>query len=49
MNENAAAIILTEIGTDRSAFKSDHSLAAWAGVSPGIHESAGGQGPETAC
>ncbi|WFB59593.1 transposase [Paenibacillus sp. BR1-192] len=52
VNENAAAVIIAEIGTDMSQFKSDHSLAAWAGMSPGNHESAGkkndsGQGPET--
>lgn len=52
ISENAAAVIMAEIGTDMSQFKSDHSLAAWAGMSPGNHESAGkkngsGQGPET--
>ncbi|WP_051459315.1 IS110 family RNA-guided transposase [Paenibacillus zanthoxyli] len=41
VNENAAAIILAKIGTDISVFKSDHSLVAWSGVSPGNHGSAG--------
>lgn len=54
VNENAAAIILAEIGTDMTQFKNEHSLAAWAGLSPGNHESAGKkndseQGPVTAC
>lgn len=41
INEQAASIIISEIGTDMTQFKSDHHLAAWAGVSPGNHESAG--------
>jgi transposase len=41
INEQAASVILAEIGTDMTAFKSDHHLAAWAGVSPGNHQSAG--------
>lgn len=41
VNEQSASIILAEIGTDMSQFKSEHSLSAWAGVSPGNHESAG--------
>ena len=41
INEQAASIIIAEIGTDMTQFKSDHHLAAWAGVSPGNHESAG--------
>lgn len=41
INEQAASIILAEIGTNMSHFKSDRHLAAWAGVSPGNHESAG--------
>lgn len=40
--EQAPSIIVTEIGTDMSAFKDDHHLAAWAGVSPGNHQSAKG-------
>lgn len=54
INEQSASIILGEIGTDMGQFKSEHSLAAWAGVTPGNHESAGkkngnGPDPETAC
>jgi transposase len=41
VNEKAASIIIAEIGTDMKHFKSDHHLAAWAGVSPGNHQSAG--------
>ncbi|WP_339292446.1 IS110 family transposase [Paenibacillus sp. FSL W8-0187] len=41
INEQAASIIVAEIGTDMSAFKDDHHLAAWAGVTPGNHQSAG--------
>lgn len=53
VNENAASVILAELGTDMSQFKSDHSMAAWAGVSPGNHQSAGKKkgsehGPATA-
>lgn len=53
INEQAAMIILAEIGLDMSKFKSEGHLAAWAGVCPGNHESAGKknefeQGPATA-
>ena len=37
----AAASMLVEIGPDMSAFGSAHAFAAWAGLSPGNHESAG--------
>lgn len=37
----AAAITLAEIGTDMDQFGGDKQLAAWAGLSPGNHESAG--------
>jgi transposase len=36
-----AEIIVAEIGVDMSRFPSAHHLAAWAGVAPGNHESAG--------
>ena len=39
----AAAGILAEIGIDMSVFGSARRLAAWAGVCPGNHESAGRQ------
>lgn len=38
-----AAVIIAEIGVDMSVFLSVHHLAAWAGVCPGNHESAGRQ------
>ena len=37
----AAASMLAEIGPDMSVFRSAHAFAAWAGLSPGNHESAG--------
>jgi transposase len=37
----AAEMIVAEIGTDMSCFPSADDLAAWAGVAPGNHESAG--------
>jgi transposase len=36
-----AAVLIAEIGTDMSVFLSAAHLAAWAGVCPGNHESAG--------
>jgi transposase len=39
----SAASIIAEIGTDMSAFHSARHLAAWAGVCPGNHQSAGKQ------
>jgi transposase len=39
----AAVAILAEIGTDMGVFLSAFHLAAWAGVCPGNHESAGKQ------
>ncbi|WP_245947862.1 IS110 family transposase [Paenibacillus sambharensis] len=41
INEQAASVIIAEIGTDMTVFKDDHHLAAWAGVTPGNHQSAG--------
>ena len=38
-----AAVMIAEIGVDMSVFFSVHHLAAWAGVCPGNHESAGKQ------
>jgi transposase len=37
----AAAVIISEIGPDMTAFHGPHHLAAWAGVCPGNNESAG--------
>ena len=36
-----AAVLISEIGVDMSVFLSVHHLAAWAGLCPGSHESAG--------
>lgn len=36
-----AAVLIAEIGVDMSVFVSVHHLAAWAGLCPGSHESAG--------
>jgi transposase len=36
-----AAVLIAEIGVDMSVFLSVYHLAAWAGVCPGNHESAG--------
>jgi len=38
-----AAVLIAEIGVDMSVFVSVYHLAAWAGVCPGNHESAGKQ------
>jgi transposase len=38
-----AEVIVSEIGTDMSRFPSANHLAAWAGLAPGNHESAGKQ------
>ena len=36
-----AAVLIAELGVDMSVFVSVHHLAAWAGLCPGSHESAG--------
>lgn len=41
VNNNGAAILISEMGVDMSVFKSHKHLASWAGVSPGNNESAG--------
>lgn len=41
INGTAAIEILGEIGADMSAWKEDRFIAAWAGLCPGNHESAG--------
>ena len=41
INGTAAIEILGEIGADMSAWKGDRYIAAWAGLCPGNHESAG--------
>ncbi len=41
VGRETAELIVSEIGTDMSRFPSAAALAAWAGVAPGNHESAG--------
>jgi transposase len=41
LDERGAAMLLVEIGDEMQAFGSAEKLAAWAGVCPGNHESAG--------
>ncbi len=41
MGQVAAAVILSEIGTDMERFASDKHIASWAGVCPGNKQSAG--------
>jgi transposase len=38
---DAAAVIIAETGADMSVFPTDDALVAWAGLSPGLNESAG--------
>lgn len=41
VDETAAAIIISEIGTDMSIFPTDNHLCSWSGIAPGNNESAG--------
>jgi len=44
VGEVASQVIVSELGTDMSVFATDAHAAAWAGVAPGNHESAGKRG-----
>ncbi|HEY8869988.1 MAG TPA: IS110 family transposase [Candidatus Limnocylindrales bacterium] len=41
VGRRTAEVVLAEIGTDMSRFRSARQLASWAGMCPGNHESAG--------
>jgi transposase len=41
VSQTTAELIVSEVGTDMSAFKTDGHLCSWAGVAPGNHESGG--------
>jgi transposase len=41
VNERTAEVIVAEVGLDMDRFPSHKHLAAWSGVAPGSHESAG--------
>jgi transposase len=41
VGQYTARAVIAEIGVDMNVFKNEHRLAAWAGVCPGNHESAG--------
>jgi len=41
INRRVAEVILAEVGSDASRFPSEGHLISWAGLCPGLHESAG--------
>jgi transposase len=41
VGQSVAEVIVSELGTDMTRFPTPHHAAAWAGVAPGNHESAG--------
>jgi transposase len=41
INQQVANVVIAEIGTDMSVFPTAAHLCSWAGVAPGIHQSAG--------
>ncbi len=43
IGRGTAELLVAEIGTDMTKFPTAHHLAAWAGLAPGNHESAGRQ------
>ena len=45
VGRDSAITIISEIGTDMSAFPSEKHLSSWAGMSPGNHESGGKKKP----